>query len=125
MYLAEVKFKLGVEQADFRPLEHFGHKVAALLEHLDRDVEGCHQQLRLDVLVHVVEASDVRSPITNHQVTKLALKSVQNASQGLAFGDVPHNVVHVVDGGSFLEIDRDNPLPNTLFLLPRKQILLP
>jgi hypothetical protein len=62
----EVKLELGVEKPELGPLEYFGYKVPSSLEHPDRDVEGSHQQLALNVLVHIVEASYVRGAVAYH-----------------------------------------------------------
>lgn len=77
MDFAEVEFELRVEQSDFRPLEDLRHEVPALLQQLHRDVQRRHQKLRLDVLVHIVEAGDVWSSIADHQIAQLPSEGLE------------------------------------------------
>lgn len=70
--LIKVVLELGIEKPIFGTLEYFGHKVASCLQELGGNVESCHQELGLDVLVHIVEASDVRGSITDHKVALIA-----------------------------------------------------
>ena len=66
MDLPEVELELRVQKCDFGPLEDLGHEVASLLEDLDGDVERGNEQLRLDVLVHIVEACYIGSAVADH-----------------------------------------------------------
>ena len=78
MYLSEVQLELRIQKPNFRSLEYFSHKVAALLQYFYSDVQCSHQKLRLDVLIHIMKSCYVRCPIANNQITQLAFESLKN-----------------------------------------------
>ena len=64
----EQQLQLRVQQSDVAAAEHFGHERPPGSEEVRRDVDGRHEQLRLDVLVEGAQAGHVGSSVADDQL---------------------------------------------------------
>jgi len=71
-HVAKEYLELGNEQRRVLAAEYLPNERAARLEQVSGDVHGGQQQLRLHILVQVVESGDVRRAVKHDQVHQLA-----------------------------------------------------
>lgn len=68
----------------------------------DGNIQCSHKKLALNVLIHIVEACDIRSSITDYQIDSMLIECLTDFGEGLVFSDITYNVEYIGDGGSLL-----------------------
>ena len=116
MDLSEVEFKLGVKKTYFWSFEYLCNKVTTFLQYFDSYVKSCHQQLRLNILIHIMESCDIWCSIADYQITKITFKCLQNFIKSLSFCYISHNVLNIINWCCFLKIDWNNSFSFFFFL---------
>ena len=105
--------------------ENFGDESTALAEKERGDVDGGENELRLNVLVHVVQTCDIRSTIAHYQICLDVVKVAKNLTHCFLRRDVPLNGDDSVKGGDFLQVDRYNLRGAVLLPQPAGKNLAP
>ena len=66
------------------------------------------QELRLEVLINLVQASDIRGTITHDQFRLLSSEDSQDCLEGFLSGDIALDNPNTVNGSHFLKVDTDH-----------------
>lgn len=114
VYFPEEVLELRIKEFCIAALEDLSDEVARLLKSFKTDVQGSDEQLRLDILIDVVEPSDVGSTVTDHQVCQLLLELLQDLQDRLPACNVSHQLHYVFYGCHFLQVNGDNASAGTV-----------
>ena len=77
-HFGEETSHLAVQETHISASEYLGEEGASGAEGVGGDVEGGEEELRLHVLVDVVETSHIRSAVTHHKIGEISLKVTDN-----------------------------------------------
>mmetsp|Transcript_14213 Transcript_14213/g.40382 ORF Transcript_14213/g.40382 Transcript_14213/m.40382 type:complete len:368 (-) Transcript_14213:30-1133(-) len=105
----KVLLHLRVHEAHVLAAEYLGQECAARLQDKRGDVERRQDQLRLYVLVYVVQSSDVRGAVRNDNVGLAAGEVVDDLLCSRHAGYVPLDLENTREWGHVLKIHRHDP----------------
>lgn len=90
--------------------EEFRTESASLIKHFSGDGEGSLQQLRLQVLINLVESSDIWGAITDDEVCLASLECLEYIVNCFLCCDVALEYIDAVNCGHLLQINTHNTI---------------
>lgn len=107
MDILEEDLELSSQQGSVLESEDLGDEGTVLLKKMDRDVDSSKQELSLDENINIMEPSNIRSTITNHEFGFVTLEGIDDFVEGLLLCDISLNELTTFDWSNLLQINGD------------------
>eukprot|EP00330_Aristerostoma_sp_ATCC50986_P001172 CAMPEP_0114593878 /NCGR_PEP_ID=MMETSP0125-20121206/15469_1 /TAXON_ID=485358 ORGANISM="Aristerostoma sp., Strain ATCC 50986" /NCGR_SAMPLE_ID=MMETSP0125 /ASSEMBLY_ACC=CAM_ASM_000245 /LENGTH=117 /DNA_ID=CAMNT_0001793491 /DNA_START=242 /DNA_END=592 /DNA_ORIENTATION=- len=89
-------------------LKDLGNKSSSLIKHKGTNIEGSNKKGRLNILINIMETSDIWGTITNNKLGLQSLEFLKHLVKGRFLGNITLDMADILNRGNVLEIDSDS-----------------